>query len=130
MNNLTVVENLENGLSFELLVDGQPLSELLNDGNGPIPYWIAAHGIPTWPPSGPNIDKNTLIVTVCDCGEYGCGHSRCRISFDNGVVKFSHFAGDVGDRGKSISFSFPESQYIEVINKISKLAQSELQKGS
>lgn len=41
MNTLSVAVNEENGLSFELLVEGQPMGAVLGDGNEGIPYWLA-----------------------------------------------------------------------------------------
>ena len=114
MNTLAVQVLQENGLSFELLVDGEPISKHLNDGNGGIPHWIVGDGLPTWPPTGTNADAAVRIVSVCGCGEYGCGHTRCAIRRDGEVVVFENFAGDVGSRGSGFRFVFPASEYDEV----------------
>lgn len=123
MNYLSVNPTSENGLSFELTVDGKPLSALLNDSNSGIPYWLVDDGIPTWPPSGPNADPNILIVTVCNCGEYGCGHSRCNVSIEEGVVKFSNFQGNVNSKESSLIFAFPEAEYRHVVAQMVQLTR-------
>ncbi len=51
MNQLTVKVTDVNGKSFELLVDGVPLSELLDDGRDGIPYWIVEDDLPYLPPN-------------------------------------------------------------------------------
>jgi len=49
MNQLTVKVTDVNGKSFELLVDGVPLSELLDDGRDGIPYWLVEDDLPYLP---------------------------------------------------------------------------------
>ena len=44
----------DNGLSFELLVDGQPLGDLVGSRDTAFPYWIVEDGLPRWPPLGPS----------------------------------------------------------------------------
>src|SRR5690606_16416216 len=43
----------DNGLSFELLVDGDPLGDLIGSSDTMFPYWIVEDGLPRWPPHGP-----------------------------------------------------------------------------
>ena len=40
-------------------------------------------------------DEDVREVTVCSCGEDGCGHSRCRVRVDGDTVIFEDFAGEV-----------------------------------
>ena len=124
MNTISVEVSKENGLSFELLVDGQPIGTLLNDGNGGIPYWLAKDGLPTYPypEDGYETDPLVRIISVCGCGEYGCGHSRCKVTETSDTVEFSAFEGDVGVKGKTIRFEFPLSQYHAVCQQIAKQA--------
>lgn len=126
MNWLSVEVSELNGLSFELFVDGQPMGDVLGDGNEGIPYWLAKDGLPTYPPNDPRADPFIRIVSVCGCGEYGCGHSRCCVTQDTSSVKFSMFAGDVGTEGKALRFEFPLPQYQAVCELIAKRANEHL----
>ena len=124
MNTISVEVSKANGLSFELLVDGQPIGALLNDGNAGIPYWLAKDGLPTYPYPADDCETDPLvrIVSVCGCGEYGCDHSRCKVTKTSETVEFSDFEGDVGVKGKTIRFEFPLSQYQAVCQQIAKQA--------
>jgi hypothetical protein len=126
MNTLTIEVSEENGLSFELLIDGKPMGMLLEDGNEGIPYWLANDGLPTYPPSGKTASPHVRIVSVCGCGEYGCGHSRCNVTQDNESVVFSDFVGDVGAKGQTFHFQFPLAQYQAVCEQISRLANERI----
>jgi len=118
MNTLSYRSTTDNGLSFELLVDGVTLPELLGDGNGSIPYWIVEDDLPYWPPHGTPWDPDYRIVTVCSCGEYGCGHSRCRVKKSGDSVAFSEFTGDVGPSGMSRVLSFSRDNYDAIVTGI------------
>jgi hypothetical protein len=76
MNILSYRSTDHNGLSIELLVDGQPLGDLIGARDGDIPYWIFKDDLP----HAGGHDPELRIVTVCSCGEYGCGHAEvsCR----------------------------------------------------
>jgi len=50
MSTLSYRFSPDNGLSFELLVDGAALGEVLADGNEGIPYWIVEDDLPYWTP--------------------------------------------------------------------------------
>ena len=126
MNTLSVDVSNDNGLSFELLVDGKPMGEVLGDGNEGIPFWIVKHGLPTYPPTGESADSLIHIVSVCGCGEYGCGHSRCTIIQRESTVEFSGFEGDVGTKGAALRFEFPLSQYKAVCELISEKTHEHL----
>jgi len=118
----------ENGRSFDLLVDGVALGEVLGDGNVGIPYWIVVDDLPSWPPHGTLCDPDCRIVTVCSCGEYGCGHSRCRVIKTAETVTLRDFAGDVGDDGAARSFTFSRSDYDRVVRGIVAEARRQKQK--
>lgn len=126
MNTISVEVSEENGLSFELLVDGKPMGAVLGDGNEGIPYWLVKDGLPSFPPSGSTADPGVRIVSVCGCGEYGCGHSRCNITQTNEIVEFSNFIGDVGAKGKNFQFRFPVAQYQAVCEQISRQANERI----
>lgn len=124
MNTLSVEVSDENGLSFELLVDGQPISRWLVDGNEGIPYWIVDDGLPTLPPGEPSADPSIRIVSVCSCGEYGCGHSRCKVREEGDAIIFESFLGDVASSGRKAQFRFPRPQYEQVSRLISEQARA------
>ena len=117
MNTLSFQTSSDNGLSFELFVDDKRLGDLIGDGNEGIPYWIIEDDLPYWPPHGEPRQHNVRIVSVCSCGEYGCGHTRCRIEMKDDSVVFSNFEGDIKN-GEQWTFEFPRQNFDEVVLKI------------
>lgn len=116
MDHLDYTCSDENGLSFELRVNGTPLGDIIGSLDTAIPYWIVEDDLPYYPPRGKNREPETHIVTVCSCGEYGCGHARCRIIKAADVVTFCNFDGDVqGQDGQKV-FQFTRANYDEVIS--------------
>jgi hypothetical protein len=115
MNHLAVTVTEENGKSFQLMVDGTPLSDLLDDGNDAIPYWIVENDLPYFPPYGDSEPDDIRIVTVCNCGEYGCGHSHCRVTKTDDTVIFDQFQCDTRKEPDSTRFVFSRSNYDEVV---------------
>jgi hypothetical protein len=70
----------ENGLSFELLIDGWPFGELIGVPNASIPVWLFENDLPSYSSfDSPGQDDETRIIAVCGCGEYGCRRSLCRV---------------------------------------------------
>lgn len=126
MITLAYRSSTENGLSFELLVDGVALGEVLGDGNEGIPYWIVEDDLPYWPPHGAPRESEYRIVTVCCCGEYGCGHTRCRVIKASDTVTLRDFAGDVAAAGGARILTFSRSGYEQVVGEI--VARSRRQK--
>jgi hypothetical protein len=118
MSTLAYRSSSDNGLSFDLLVDGVALGEVLGDGNEGLPYWIVEDDLPYWPPHGTPREPEYRIVTVCSCGEYGCGHTRCRVIKTSDTVTLRDFAGDVGADGAGRVFTFSRSGYEQVVSDI------------
>jgi hypothetical protein len=124
MNSLSYRCTDENGQSFELLVDGEPLGALVGARDNSIPYWIIIEGdLPHCPPRGVEPDPEVRIVTVCSCGEYGCGHTRCRVVSDIECVTFSEFDLDVSREGRAMVFRFTRTNYDAVVSGIARLAR-------
>jgi hypothetical protein len=124
MNSLALAVTPDNGLTFELIVDDKPISHWLADGNEGIPYWIVNEGLPTWPPHTAPQAQTQRIVSVCGCGEYGCGHSRCTVRTEGETVVFEDFAGDVASTGRKARFVFPREQYETVCRTINEQRSS------
>ncbi len=126
MNELAYRVVPENGLSFVLFVDGVPLAQAIGATGEAIPYWIVKHGIPGWPEwkaePAPMSGCDVRIVTVCACGEYGCGHTRCRVLYSEDRVTFDQFAGDPAETPSSARFTFERTNYDRVMDEISRLA--------
>lgn len=108
--------------SFELLVDGKPLGELTGSQHQNIPYWIFEDDLPYFPPHSPEFrtDEKIRIVTVCGCGEYGCGHTQCRVVREGNEVIFIDFHGDLTPRSEPKVFRFIAENYDNVIAAILK----------
>lgn len=115
----------ENGLSFELLVDGQPLGVLIGSRDTTFPYWIVEDGLPRFPPHGPSDAPDVRIVCVCSCGEYGCGHAHCHIGHNGDQVVFSAFDFDVTREGALKTFQFESANYEAVCKEISARARQQ-----
>jgi len=113
----------DNGLSFELLVDGQPLGALVGSRGTAFPYWIAEDGLLRWPPRGPSEAPDVRIVCVCSCGEYGCGHTQCRVTREGDEVVFNEFSFDVISEGAKKEFRFGAANYDEVCKEIAASAR-------
>ncbi len=112
-----------NGLSFELLVDDQPLGALVGSRDTAFPYWIVEDGLPRWPPQGPPDDPEVRIVCVCSCGEYGCGHTQCRVIHEGDDVVFHEFTFDVTSEGAQKEFRFGAANYEAVGKEIAAKAR-------
>src|SRR5437016_5491116 len=111
MNTLSFRCTEQNGLSFELLIDGRPLGELVGAKDWAIPFWDVDDDLPHWPPRGPNRDPEIRIVCCCSCGEYGCGHTRCRVIRERDEVVFRDFDLDASPEGRRQIFRFPAANY-------------------
>lgn len=114
-------------LCFELLVDGEPLGELVGSQNTYFPYWIVEDDLPYYPPhSLEHRESKIHIVSVCDgCGEYGCGHTRCKILRNSNEIVFSDFYGELSSNAKQQVFHFSVENYESVVSEIVKLAKEE-----
>jgi hypothetical protein len=112
-------------LAFELHVDGQPLALLVRYSSGTaIPYWIIHGDLPTFPPRGSQADPTVRIVAVCSCGEYGCGHVRCRVVQEGNEVVFRDFKLTYGDSA-DVQFYFSTEHYRAVVQEIATLANQQ-----
>lgn len=123
MNTLSFRTSTENGLSFELLVDGQSLGSLIGARDSEITYWIVDDDLPYYPPFGNDRDMSKRIVAVCSCGEYGCGHAQCRLVLGEETVELLDFDFDVTGEGSKKRFSFARSNYEQVIQEVVRLAR-------
>jgi hypothetical protein len=120
LNVLSFEKSEENGLSFELVVDGEPLDDLVGGATGGIPYWIIEDDLTHISASKTEAgeEPNERIVCVCSCGEYGCGHTRCRILKVDRLVVFSSFASIVSTEGRNKTFCFTRKNYDDLIAQI------------
>lgn len=118
----------ENGLSFELLVDGRPLGELVGAKDWAIPYWDVEDDLPRWPLHGPSREPDVRIVCCCSCGDYGCGHTQCRVSRERDQVVLGDFDGDASREGRRQVFRFSSDNYQAVVSQVVARAQSQPRK--
>jgi hypothetical protein len=118
MDLLEYVSTNDNGLSFELRVNGLPLAQLIGSHDTAIPYWIIKDDLPRYPTYGQDQRAEMYIVNVCSCGEYGCGHAACRIVKADDVVTFCDFDGDVRGTLALQVFHFTRTNYDDVVAAI------------
>ena len=117
LNKLTYQRTDDNGLSFELFVDNISINKLVESENEAIPYWVFEDELPSW---GINKESGFRIVGVCDCGEYGCGNTRCRVIREKDNVTFREFFVDGYINPRNIEFKFSLENYNSVISGIIK----------
>ena len=106
MNTLSFRTTGDHGLSIELLIDGQPLVELVElgdatTGDTSIPYHYFEGDLPLgyWGADDPSIK----CIGVCICGQSGCGAAECRVVREGDVIVFRDFSSCVNPK-------FPEKQ--------------------
>lgn len=129
MNALSYRCTEDNGLSFELRVDGRALGEWVGARDWAIPFWIIVDDLPHWPPHGPSDDPEIRIVCCCSCGEYGCGHTQCRVLQSDDEVVFWGFDFDVSPVSRAIQFRFTAANYQAVVAEIIALARAQPRHG-
>ncbi|MDQ6786949.1 MAG: hypothetical protein M3033_09095 [Acidobacteriota bacterium] len=112
----------ENGLSFELILDGKPLADYVKFKDTKIPYWIIDKGLPRY---GFDIEDkiDERIVAVCSCGEYGCDCVLCEVQFDNQFVTLKGFRRERGSDLKQVEFKLNSENFHDIESKISKDAE-------
>jgi hypothetical protein len=118
MNTLSYRWTEDNGLSFELLVDGQPLGALVGARDTAIPYWIIEDDLPYCPPHREPHDPEIRIVCVCSCGEFGCGLTLCRVNREGNEVVLRDFDCDASAEGTRREFRFSRPNFEAVIGEI------------
>ena len=126
MNTLSYRTTDQNGLSFELAVDGRSLGELVGARDWAFPYWDVLDDLPRWPPHGESREPDVRIVCCCSCGEYGCGHTQCRVVSEGDEVVFRDFDVDATSEGRRKIFRFPVANYRSVVSAIVALAQQRM----
>ncbi len=121
MNTLDYRETNRWGLSFELLVDDQPISALIGswDTRSPIvdiPFWLIDDDLPTLSIGDEDYEPALRILTVTPCcGEYRCGYIRCRVLYKRHSVLFCDFAGLVRAQARKTVLQFSRWNYDMVI---------------
>lgn len=127
MNILSYKTDSYHYLNFELLVDGELLGDLVGSQNTHFPYWIVEDNLPYFPPLSPeNREPDTFIVSVCDgCGEYGCGHTQCKILRNGNKIVFCAFQGELSSNAEEKEFCFSVENYESIVSQIVKLAKEE-----
>jgi hypothetical protein len=93
MNTLSFRTTEDHGFSIELLIDGQPLVELVDMADTLIPFYYFEGDLPLgyWGADDPSIK----CIGVCSCGESGCGAAECRVVREGNVVVFRDFSGNI-----------------------------------
>lgn len=122
INTLDFRVSKNHGLSFELLVDGKPISQIAGSSSKSIPYWLFMTGVALLPLSYLGSDSDRRVVAVCSCGEWGCGSLRCNIvkSWDGNVV-FRDFTTDLSCSELAFSMMmlcFSAANYDFVVSEI------------
>jgi hypothetical protein len=129
MNTLTYQCSEVNGLSFTLLVNGQPLVALVGGMDREIPFHLVDDGLPdasdvavqNWVAAIPHFrgcEREIRLVAVCDCGEPGCGCTFCRVVRDGKTVAFCDFLGSGIAAVVEKEFRFSRRNYEAVLAEI------------
>jgi len=107
MNVLSYRTTEDNGLSFDLLVDGEPIQHLCESDSIGVPYWYLENGLTPITVMG----TEHRIVAVCGCGETGCGFLDCIVTENEEEVTFDFFDG-------KLIFKFAMENYRQVLDEI------------
>lgn len=129
VNNLGYVESrTEDGLFFKLLVDGQYIGDLVGGESGGVSCWMIEGGLPSYPEWAGDHVASQCFICICECGEWGCGHTRCQVEINGETVRWHDFAGDVSPGKESMEFTFSRANYDAVIAELVAKAAIELKK--
>lgn len=109
-------------LSFELLVDGESIAEVVGSSDTAIPYWLFKNGTALSPIARLGSDTEKRVVAVCSCGTFGCSCIRCNVvrSWDGNVV-FRDFTTNPFSSNSVFNllmFCFSSVNYDSVVTKI------------
>jgi hypothetical protein len=121
--NILDYRSIENHtLSFELLVDGKPISKLVGTSDIAIPFRLFKNGIALSPIErlSRNIEKR--VVAVCSCSEWGCSSTRCDVvkSWDGNII-FRDFLTKISSPASEFNtfmFCFSPVNYDSVMTEI------------
>src|SRR5262245_40886672 len=107
---------------FGLLVDGQPLGALIGGLDREIPFFLMEEDLPR-PTDSAVLQWVTGVtqyrgrlhevrtVSVCSCGEAGCGCTVCRVVREGDTVVFRDFLGPGIPALLATAFRFSLSNY-------------------
>jgi hypothetical protein len=117
MNALSYQCTEENGLSFVLLVDGEPLGQVIGSMDRAIPYYLfsSQNDLPRDARYSGEADEDVRIVAVCSCGEYECGSTPCRVVHNGETVIFRDFYPALNVEGFDREFRFTRATYEAVV---------------
>jgi hypothetical protein len=108
----------EDGVAFELLIGGEALGNVVGPPHyGPVPLWLVKDTLPHLP-SEAEPEVSLTIVSVCSCGEYGCGRTACRVLPGDDEVVFCEFDIDGVSQSASYEFVFPRADFDRVVRAI------------
>ncbi len=93
-----------------------------------IPFTLIEEDLPSYsfePSWNEEKSEEERIVAVCDCGEWACQHTRCKVFTYRGTVTLSDFEYGVSDAGRSAVFRVPEERYRQVVTEMVECARDE-----
>lgn len=105
-----------NGLSIELLVNGELIDRLEEGGNRAIPYFYFEDDLPNY--FNYFRGRKEFLLGVCSCGESGCGAAGCVVVKDDEYVFFRELFVDGYEFPKDFEFKFARANYDEVVERI------------
>lgn len=101
---------------YEFLVDGKPLLEIVETRNKEgVPLWIRSSVIPWVPLQGDN--PHRMMIAICHCGEWGCGHDDCELELNERFAVMSQFC-KWKDEPPMTEFEFSRENYNAVVSAI------------
>jgi len=109
-------------LSFELLVDDEPIGKVVGSSDTAIPYWLFKNGVALSPIARLGSGTEKRVVAVCACGAFGCSCIRCDVvqSWDGNIV-FRDFTRNLFSSNSVFNllmFSFSAVNYDFVVTDI------------
>jgi hypothetical protein len=100
------------GMLFELLIDGETISSLLNTKHKAIPYFYFENDFPK------SERKERYLLAVCKCGVEGCGSVTFILEKQKDFVTFREIFNHRVELPKHFEFRFLHENYDAVIKEI------------
>ena len=104
-------------LSFELIIDGIPVGQLLKTNENEIPHWYFDKE--EFSSYYSDFHKKTFhLIGVCSCGESGCGQLGCEVVKEEDFIILENLFNDGFRYKPELKFTFSRGNYNEVIRKM------------
>ncbi len=131
MNQLSFqIDEFEGAKWVHLYVDGRPIEEFMEGESGGLhSVYFTGNDLPHLPPWSDHWDGESYMVSHCDCGEYGCGNTNCRIRVEDDLIVMDRFR--TGNAlNDTLKFQFHREEFRMVVASLYQEIQKEAQQAA